>query len=72
MNKIKALTAAFLFISITAFPQSTKRQSTNHTQILKLGVNTYFYPDEFPYSISWEKKGRHKRIDTDWFFAKGK
>lgn len=56
MNKIKALTAAFLFISITAFPQSTKRQSTNHTQILKLGVNTYFYPDEFPYSISWEKK----------------
>ena len=56
MNKIKALTAAFLFISITAFSQSTKRQSTNHTQILKLGVNTYFYPDEFPYSISWEKK----------------
>lgn len=63
MNKIKTLTAAFIFISITVFSQSTKRLSNNHTQILKLGVNTHFFPDEFPFSISWEKKvGKNESI----------
>ncbi len=62
MNKTKLLIAA-LFISFASFAQSAKRLSTNHTQILKLGVNTYFYPDEFPFSISWEKKvGKNESI----------
>jgi Protein of unknown function (DUF3575) len=56
MKKILHLTAGILFFTFTAFSQSTKRQSTDHSQILKLGVNTYFSPDEFPFSISWEKK----------------
>ncbi len=55
MNKIQ-LSFALLFISVASFSQSAKRQSVNHTQILKLGVNTYFTPDEFPFSVSWEKK----------------
>jgi hypothetical protein len=56
MKKIQTLLAAFLIISFTAFSQSTKRQSTDHTQIVKLGLNTFFDTDEFPFSISWEKK----------------
>jgi hypothetical protein len=56
MNKITILFTAFFLISITAFSQSGKHQSNDHTQILKLGVNTFFDTDEFPFSISWEKK----------------
>ena len=56
MKKILHLTAGILFFAFSAFSQSPKRQSTDHSQILKLGVNTYFSPDEFPFSISWEKK----------------
>ena len=56
MKKIQILTAAFLITSFTVFSQSKKHQSNNHTQILKLGVNTFFDTDEFPFSISWEKK----------------
>lgn len=52
----KILTALLLLISFTSFSQNAKRQSNNHTQILKLGVNTFFDSDEFPFSISWEKK----------------
>jgi hypothetical protein len=56
MKKFLSLNAAILFFTFTAFSQSPKRQSANHSQILKLGVNTHFFPDEFPFSISWEKK----------------
>lgn len=56
MCKTKILTAAFLLLTITGFSQSTKRQSSSHTQIIKLGINTFFDYDEFPFSISWEKK----------------
>ena len=56
MNKIKLLTATFLLITFNAFSQSGKHQSSTHTQILKLGINTFFNTDEFPFSISWEKK----------------
>lgn len=56
MKKIQTLTAAFLIISFTSFSQSVNRQSNNHTQIIKLGLNTFFDTDEFPFSISWEKK----------------
>jgi len=56
MKKVQTLIAAFLIISFTSFAQSSNRQSNNHTQILKLGVNTFFDTDEFPFSISWEKK----------------
>jgi hypothetical protein len=56
MKKIQILTATFLITSSIAFSQSIKHQSNNHTQILKLGVNTFFDTDEFPFSISWEKK----------------
>jgi hypothetical protein len=56
MKKILTATGALLLFAFAAFSQSPKRQSANHSQILKLGVNTYFSPDEFPFSISWEKK----------------
>lgn len=56
-NMTKSLLLSLvLFLTLTGFSQSTKHQSINHTQILKLGVNTHFTPDEFPFSISWEKK----------------
>lgn len=56
MNKITILTTALFLISITALSQSGKHQSNDHSQIVKLGVNTFFDTDEFPFSISWEKK----------------
>jgi len=56
MKKVQTLIAAFLIISFTSFSQSANHQSNNHTQIIKLGLNTFFDTDEFPFSISWEKK----------------
>ena len=56
MKKIQILTALLLSISIASYSQSAKRQSSSHSQILKLGVNTFFDTDEFPFSISWETK----------------
>ena len=56
MNKISILTTALFLISVSAFSQSGKHQSNDHSQIVKLGVNTFFDTDEFPFSISWEKK----------------
>ena len=66
MKKNLSLITALLVFTFTAFSQSPKRQSTDHSQILKLGVNTFFSPDEFPFSISWEKK-----IGTDQSFQIG-
>lgn len=63
MKKIPILVALCLVASFTALAQPAKRQSNNHTHLLKLGVNTFFNTDEFPFSISWEKKvGKNESI----------
>lgn len=55
MNKIRLLIPS-LFLCAVSFAQSAKRQSVNHTNIIKLGLNTFFDTDEFPLYINWEAK----------------
>ena len=51
---------SFLFLSIfftsILFAQNGKKMSTTHTNIVKIGTNTFFEGDEFPFNISWETK----------------
>ena len=42
--------------SYNSFSQGGKKMSTNHKNIIKLGTETYFVGDEFPFNISWETK----------------
>jgi hypothetical protein len=56
MKIITIFTSLLLLISTPIFSQSGKHQSNDHKQIIKLGVNTFFDTDEFPFSISWERK----------------
>ncbi|MFN0082950.1 MAG: hypothetical protein ACKVOM_10580 [Ferruginibacter sp.] len=48
------------FISITfcsiSFAQNGKKMNTTHTNIIKIGTNTFFEGDEFPFNVSWETK----------------
>ena len=52
--------ASLLFLSIfltsISFAQNGKKMSTTHTNIIKIGTNTFFEGDEFPFNISWETK----------------
>ncbi len=51
------LLAAVVFVS--AQRTATKRTSSksgNHSNAIKLGVNTFFDTDEFPFNIAWETK----------------
>jgi hypothetical protein len=51
------LLAAVVFVS--AQRTATKRTSSksgNHSNAVKLGVNTFFDTDEFPFNIAWETK----------------
>jgi hypothetical protein len=46
----------FTLICTFGFAQNGKKMSTDHKNILKIGTETYFNGDEFPFSISWETK----------------
>ena len=46
---------SIFFISIS-FAQNGKKMNTTHTNILKIGTNTFFEGDEFPFNIGWETK----------------
>lgn len=52
--------ASLLFLSIfitgISFAQNGKKMSTTHTNILKIGTNTFFEGDEFPFNVGWETK----------------
>jgi hypothetical protein len=43
------------FCSIS-FAQNGKKMNTTHTNIVKIGTNTFFDGDEFPFNASWETK----------------
>jgi hypothetical protein len=55
MHKIHLLTVVILS-GIYTSAQSPKKQSQNSSNILKLGLNTFFDSDEFPLSVNWETK----------------
>ncbi len=42
--------------SIICFAQNGNKMSTTDKNIIKIGTDTYFNGDEFPFSISWETK----------------
>lgn len=48
------------FISISfcsiSFAQNGKKMNTTHTNVIKIGTNTFFDGDEFPFNVSWETK----------------
>lgn len=50
------LIIAALLVTVTSVAQPPKKQSTSHSNIIKLGVNTFFDTDEFPFYINWETK----------------
>ena len=55
------ITALFLYIS--SFAQSPKKQSVSHSNIVKLGMNTFFDTDEFPFYLNWETKvGKNESV----------
>ena len=45
-----------IFFTSILFAQNGKKMSTTHTNIVKIGTNTFFEGDEFPFNISWETK----------------
>jgi len=45
-----------IFLSCFSFAQSGKKMSTTHSNVFKIGTNTFFYGDEFPFNVSWETK----------------
>ena len=45
-----------LFLTGISFAQNGKKMNTTHTNILKIGTNTFFEGDEFPFNIGWETK----------------
>ena len=49
------LLLSVIFCSVS-FAQNGKKMNTNHTNILKIGTNTFFAGDEFPFNVSWETK----------------
>lgn len=50
------LIIAALLVTVTSVAQPPKKQSASHSNIIKLGVNTFFDTDEFPFYINWETK----------------
>lgn len=53
----KLLFIPIIFLSIaTGFAQKGSRLDATNKNIVKIGVNTHFDGDEFPFSISWETK----------------
>jgi hypothetical protein len=60
MRKLYFLISALL-ISSVLLAQSNKnktgtRQITEHSNVIKIGANTFFDTDEFPFYINWETK----------------
>lgn len=55
MYKIRLLIPSVL-LCVLSFAQSVKRQSATHSNIIKLGLNTFFETDEFPLYVNWETK----------------
>ena len=52
-----------IFFTGISFAQNGKKMSTTHTNIIKIGTNTFFEGDEFPFNVSWETKvGNRKSI----------
>ena len=45
-----------IFFTGISFAQNGKKMSTTHTNIVKIGTNTFFEGDEFPFNVSWETK----------------
>ena len=45
-----------IFFTSILFAQNGKKMSTTHTNIIKIGTNTFFEGDEFPFNVSWETK----------------
>ena len=45
-----------IFFTGISFAQNGKKMNTTHTNILKIGTNTFFEGDEFPFNVSWETK----------------
>ncbi len=45
-----------IFFTSISFAQNGKKMNTTHTNIIKIGTNTFFDGDEFPFNISWETK----------------
>lgn len=45
-----------IFFTSISFAQNGKKMSTTHTNIVKIGTNTFFEGDEFPFNVSWETK----------------
>lgn len=47
---------AAMLVLLEVNAQKEKNSSIEHRNVLKIGTNTYFTGDEFPFSISWETK----------------
>ena len=45
-----------IFFTSISFGQNGKKMNTTHTNIIKIGTNTFFEGDEFPFNVSWETK----------------
>ena len=45
-----------IFFTSISFAQNGKKMNTTHTNIIKIGTNTFFEGDEFPFNVSWETK----------------
>ena len=45
-----------IFLTGISFAQNGKKMNTTHTNIIKIGTNTFFEGDEFPFNVSWETK----------------
>ena len=45
-----------IFFTSISFAQNGKKMNTTHTNIVKIGTNTFFDGDEFPFNVSWETK----------------
>jgi len=45
-----------IFFSCFSFAQNGKKMNTSHNNVIKIGTNTFFSGDEFPFGVSWETK----------------
>ena len=45
-----------IFFAGISFAQNGKKMNTSHANIIKIGTNTFFEGDEFPFNVSWETK----------------
>ena len=54
------LLLSVIFCAVS-FAQNGKKMNTTHTNVVKIGTNTFFEGDEFPFNVSWETKVHNRQ-----------